>query len=89
MSLVTLIFLFFFVHWVTDKKQFTNPIGCTSNKPPIPDCVVLKMEDATCTAQCVHKQGGSITLQLTQHCLAVLLLCYDTFTVQHKGENNE
>lgn len=57
------------------------------NQNPIstPDCVVLKRRDATLPAQCMHKHLVFIPTQHTQHCLVVLLLCYDTFTVQHKG----
>ena len=97
MSLVALLFLFLSIggngkyvfHWLC-RCTFHGygtlvPISPTA-------CVVLRREAATRTAQCVYKHSGivstaGLSLQNTQHCLAVLLLCYDTFTVQHKGEN--
>ena len=96
MSLVTLIFLFFFcLVVVTGNMSFTDCVkvrfmGYRTLVPISPsDCVVLKRRDATRTAQCMHKHLVFIPTQYTQHCLAVLLLCYDTFTVQHKGVNYE
>ena len=81
---ISLLF-FLYYQWEFGSHMYRNqnPISPSA-------CVVLKMEDATRTAQCVHKHSGivstaGLSLQNTQHCLAVLLLCYDTFTVQHKG----
>ena len=91
MSLVALIFLFFCPLVVMGNMSFTDCVkvrfvGYRTLVPMSPTaCVVLNRRDATRTAQCVYKHSGIISLQNTQHCLAVLLLCYDTFTVQHKG----
>ena len=91
MSLVALIFLFFLSIGGNGKYVFHWLCRCTFHGygtlvPISPTaCVVLNRRDATRTAQCVHKHLVFIPTQNTQHCLAVLLLCYDTFTVQHKG----
>ena len=90
MSLVALIFLFFCPLVVTGNMSFTGCVdvhfmGMGLWFPYLPLLVLCSRGDATRTAQCVHKHLVFIPTQHTQHCLAVLLLCYDTFTVQHKG----
>ena len=91
MSLVAPLFLFCPLV-VTGNMSFTDCVevrfmGIGLWFPCPHACVVLKRRDATRTAQCVHKHLVFIPTQHTQHCLVALLLCYDTFTVQHKGEN--
>ncbi len=94
MSLVALIFLFFCPLVVTGNMSFTDCVkvrfvGYRTLVPMSPLLVLCSRGDATRTAKCVHEHLVFIPTQHTQHCLAVLLLCYNTFTVQHKGVNYE